>query len=146
MVIIKNPPTKIEIEEMQKFYDEGNSLQKVADKFQWRKQTLIKYIQTRKPSHISEEEFKRRRVKAVTNWRRRVKIKLVEYKGGKCKICGYNRCLSALDFHHRDPKKKKFIVNGNLNKSFEILKKETDKCELVCRNCHAEVHEGLIKF
>ena len=73
--------------------------------------------------------------------RHRIKEKLVEYKGGKCEICGYNKCLNALDFHHRNPEDKEFALNtANYNKSFETLKKEADKCILVCSNCHREIH------
>jgi hypothetical protein len=69
------------------------------------------------------------------------KRKCVEYKGGKCGRCGYSRCLFALDFHHRDPAGKEFNISTWRNCSFETLRKELDKCDLVCRNCHAEIHE-----
>ena len=73
--------------------------------------------------------------------RHRIKEQLVEYKGGKCEICGYNKCLNALDFHHRNPEEKEYALNtANYNKSFEKLKKEVDKCILVCSNCHREIH------
>ncbi len=140
-----NPPTQNELDEMQKFYDEGNSLKTVADRFQWRKNTLIKYIKTRRPRHISEDDFKQRRTDAILDWRKRIKIKLIEYKGGKCIYCGYNRCLSSLDFHHRDPTEKEFGINDGISYSLNRLKKESDKCDLVCRNCHGEIHEGIIK-
>lgn len=67
----------------------------------------------------------------------------VEYKGGKCCMCGYNKYIGALEFHHKDPSKKDFnISNGKTDK--EDLKKELDKCALVCVNCHREIHGGLI--
>lgn len=73
--------------------------------------------------------------------RHRIKKKLVEYKGGKCEICGYNKCLNALDFHHKNPEEKEFALNtANYNKSFDKLKNEVDKCVLVCSNCHREIH------
>lgn len=75
--------------------------------------------------------------------RQRLKEKLVEYKGGKCEICGYNKCINALEFHHLDPSEKDFgIVNGNAI-AFEKVKKEVDKCILVCANCHREIHFNL---
>lgn len=77
----------------------------------------------------------------VVNWRRRAKIKLIHYLGGKCKICGYNEQIaSAYDFHHRDPKEKEFGLSGKTI-SFERLKKEADKCNLLCCRCHMEIHE-----
>ena len=73
--------------------------------------------------------------------RHRIKEKLVEYKGGKCELCGYNKCLNALDFHHKNPVEKEFALNtANYNKSLDTLKKEVDKCILVCSNCHREIH------
>ncbi len=71
--------------------------------------------------------------------RREIKLKAVEYKGGKCQKCGYNKCLGAMDFHHLNPIEKEFTISGNAGK-WENIKKELDKCELVCKNCHAEIH------
>lgn len=65
----------------------------------------------------------------------------IEYKGGKCERCGYNKCSAALDFYHKNPKKKDFIISDNRDvHSWEELKKEMDKCELLCANCHREEH------
>jgi len=30
--------------------------------------------------------------------------------------------------------------------SFDKLKKEADKCILVCQNCHGEIHAGLLEI
>jgi hypothetical protein len=73
----------------------------------------------------------------------RGKKKCVEYAGGSCRFCGYARCLRALHFHHVDPKEKEFTVSRTY-KSWEKMRQEIDKCILVCSNCHAEIHEGLI--
>lgn len=82
-------------------------------------------------------------VDAVIKKRHKNKQELVEYKGGKCEICGYDKCIDALEFHHLDPKEKEFgISNGNI-KSLEKLKKEADKCILLCSNCHRELHAKL---
>jgi transposase len=68
------------------------------------------------------------------------KRKCVEYKGGKCVICGYNRYLGSLDFHHLDPAKKDYNISNLRTYSMEKLYKELDKCILVCKNCHCEIH------
>jgi len=83
----------------------------------------------------------------VIKWRKRTKLKLIDYKGGKCQRCGYSKNYpSVYDFHHRDPEKKEFCISGHrLTLSFEKLKKEADKCDLFCKNCHAEVHEEEYK-
>ncbi len=67
-----------------------------------------------------------------------------EYKGGKCVLCGYNRCSGALEFHHRNPKKKDFSLSvRGLTRSWEKIKDEINKCVLICANCHREVHAGI---
>ncbi len=81
-------------------------------------------------------------VEAVTKRRRIVKYKLIDAHGGKCKRCGYKRSKSALQFHHKDPSQKEFTISKKI-KSFEVLLQESMKCELVCSNCHAEIHDDL---
>lgn len=66
----------------------------------------------------------------------------VEYKGGKCENCGYDKYVGALDFHHIDPKQKDFsIASAKLRKFDYSIKKELDKCQLLCANCHREEHQ-----
>lgn len=79
------------------------------------------------------------RKNAVIDIRRRNKIRLVEYKGGKCEICGYNKCIDALELHHLNPNEKEFGIAG-ATRSLEKLKVEADKCILLCANCHRELH------
>ena len=68
----------------------------------------------------------------------------VDYKGGKCQICGYSRCLEALEFHHLDDTGKDFgISDMGYTRSWKRIKEEIDKCLLLCSNCHREVHSGL---
>ena len=84
-------------------------------------------------------------VEAVQRRREKTKELLVEYKGGKCEICGYDKCISALEFHHIASGEKEFgIGQKGYTRSFEKNKEEVDKCILVCANCHREIHEGLI--
>ena len=71
------------------------------------------------------------------------KIKAVDYLGGACSRCGYDKCRAALDFHHLDPDNKKFSLGGNYNRKWEEFKKELDKCVLLCANCHREEHADL---
>ena len=78
----------------------------------------------------------------VTTFHRRSKQKAIEYKGGKCITCGYNKSPAALVFHHRDPAEKSFTVSGKIAK-WERLQPELDKCDLLCSNCHHEEHERL---
>lgn len=71
----------------------------------------------------------------------------VEYKGGKCMLCGYDRCIWALDLHHIDADTKTFSLSvTGLTRSWEKIKKEADKCVLLCANCHREVHAGFVQL
>ena len=76
--------------------------------------------------------------------KRALKHLLVEYKGGKCEKCGYNKCEGALQFHHINPTQKDFTLSqvnlNDTNFSIDIIKKEIDKCVLLCSNCHFEEH------
>ena len=74
---------------------------------------------------------------------KRNKEKAIEYKGGKCEKCGYDKCNSALEFHHLDPTKKDFSPSANMNMAWNKIQNEIDKCILVCANCHREIHEKL---
>ena len=79
--------------------------------------------------------------KSVTEFRIKLKINAVAYKGGKCEKCGYNKNYTALDFHHINPSKKDFNIASGSIKSWEKVKQELDKCQLLCANCHREVHQ-----
>lgn len=74
--------------------------------------------------------------------RKAMKKEAVKRFGGKCVRCGYNKSLAALEFHHMNPEEKEFglAASGNTH-SWEIYWQEAQKCELLCSNCHAELHE-----
>ncbi len=81
--------------------------------------------------------------KAVAKRRQNLRLKAIEYKGSHCAICGYNKSLQALDFHHLDSSKKDFGISARgYTRSWEIVKQELDKCILLCANCHREIHDG----
>jgi len=70
------------------------------------------------------------------------KAKLVEIKGGCCEFCGYSKNQSALCFHHINPKTKSFQIDIRhcSNSSWSNLLIEVEKCQLLCLNCHSELH------
>lgn len=76
----------------------------------------------------------------VNDRRLKIKIDCLNYKGGKCEICGYNKCSRALSFHHLDSSKKVFSISGAHSRKWEDIVKELDKCRLICENCHMELH------
>ena len=82
-------------------------------------------------------------IKAVAKRRRKIKLMSIEYKGGKCQICGYSKYPGALDLHHINGKKSFGISDKGYTRSWERTKKELDKCILVCANCHREIEAGI---
>ncbi len=80
----------------------------------------------------------------MIEYRRKAKLKAVEYLGGKCVKCGYDKCVAALHFHHKDKKDKEFKISDGLIRAWNLVVKELDKCELVCANCHAEEHWSVV--
>jgi transposase len=87
---------------------------------------------------------KRCRIERVSQRRRQIKRKLVEEAGGKCLICGYDRCQQVLQFHHLDPTTKEFHLGQNgVTRSLARSRVEARKCILLCANCHGEVEAGI---
>ena len=83
------------------------------------------------------------RTASVSEWRRRVKRRLIERAGGRCVLCGYDRHPAALHFHHVNPATKAFVLSRQgITRSFGEAAAEADKCVLLCGNCHAEVEAG----
>lgn len=82
---------------------------------------------------------------SVQRWRRKTKKLLVDGCGGKCARCGYDRCLSALEFHHIDPTTKCFEIASALvhPKAWNLIVDEVKKCVVLCGCCHSELHEGM---
>ena len=80
----------------------------------------------------------------VSQYRRKIKEKALAYKGGKCERCGYNKSNWFLTFHHLDPNEKDFALGkyGHA-RSWKKVKEELEKCQLLCLNCHGEVHEQI---
>ena len=102
--------------------------------------------------HLCENEAKRKYCStkcknkaAVDRFRKNQKRKAVEYKGGCCQVCGYNKYQGALEFHHLDPNEKDFgIGQSGITRVWEDVKKELDKCICVCSNCHKEIHAEFV--
>ena len=96
---------------------------------------------------VAEAAFvysKRSNVQAVIAWRQRAKARAVLLKGGKCCLCGYEKSIRALHFHHMDPCKKDFAVGAEgVTRAWNKIEEELKKCILVCSNCHCEIHDGV---
>lgn len=90
-------------------------------------------------SRLSKESRKHQK----TILRRNMKIKAIELLGGKCILCGYSKCIDALEFHHTNPKEKEFKLGSGNTISWKEYKEEALKCILVCSNCHKEIHSDI---
>lgn len=83
------------------------------------------------------ERRKIRRIKRGSAGQRCNKYKL--QKGGECKKCGEKR-LHVLNFHHINPKNKKYLISRIIDYNEKIIQKELKKCILLCANCHQDFH------
>jgi hypothetical protein len=153
-------------EELEEYIKEGLTIAKIAVKSNHGKTSVVRYLKkynlftakhkcakrlTVKTCYICGElnpskfepkrfsECKKCRCEYQKRIKQKRKVDLVNYKGGKCEKCGYNKCYAVLSFHHRDPTKKDFEICGS-NKALHKLKIEADKCDLLCANCHLETH------
>ena len=83
-------------------------------------------------------------IRAVHKRRKKIRQQAIEYKGGKCEICGYDRCSDALEFHHNNLSDKKFGISAKgYTRSWSEVVKGLNKCKLTCANCHRELHAKL---
>ena len=61
-------------------------------------------------------------------------------KSLKCKNCPEDRYW-VLDFHHREPDKKDMEIARLIQMgSKKRILKEIEKCDIVCSNCHRDLH------
>ena len=70
------------------------------------------------------------------------KYEAILSRGAKCGKCGYDKNISALEFHHLDPNLKEYQIDSRRfsNTSIDKLEQELNKCILLCANCHRELH------
>lgn len=80
--------------------------------------------------------------KRVIERNRQHKLQAVELLGGSCQLCGFNDFPEALDFHHIDPTKKDPKFHQSSNWGMVRMRKELERCALLCANCHRGVHAG----
>ena len=70
-----------------------------------------------------------------------MKVKAIDYLGGKCYNCDVVGVPAIYDFHHKNPQEKNFSWGAKRTSNWDNLKKELDKCILLCSNCHRELHD-----
>ena len=81
---------------------------------------------------------------ATSDFRRNRKLNLIKVCGNQCNLCGYNKVVGALEFHHINPEEKSYaLASMGTCHQLETDLQEIQKCILVCANCHREIHENL---
>ena len=106
---------------------------------------MVSYIEIwrkNNPAKMKQYSLNSAKRRKIENKRISNKLKI-----NGCAICGYNKCNIALDFHHSNPKDKKFNIIFGKASSFsnENLTDELNKCILLCKNCHSEIEYLEIK-
>ena len=134
--------TEYEIDKIKELYINFITKNVLAEEFGVSVYEVEKHIKGLKRYSRFDESLtkKQKQVIVVTEKRRKLKEMAIEYKGGKCEKCGYDKCKSALEFHHLDPTQKDFGVGSGHTRSWDKIKKELNKCIMVCSNCHREIH------
>ena len=107
----------------------------------------IEWVKKYNKENYERDEI-RRKLRHKNGYLRPRQRFLNDYKMKKgCIVCGYNKCSYSLDCHHKDEKEKKFTISQELNLSkytLKEIKEELAKCDILCKNCHGELHWGLL--
>lgn len=75
-------------------------------------------------------------------YRLRAKSYIAEVKqNSACVVCGESH-VACLVFHHKDPSTKEGTIGNALTNGWSLsrIKKELEKCEVMCANCHMKHH------
>lgn len=129
------------IKNLNDFY-KNHTIEETSNHFNISRTTIIKYTNAKREK-LCNDEKRRRNYLNVKNRIQKLKKMSVDYLGGKCIRCGYDKSIWALEFHHKNPTDKDFTISNYGTRSWEKLKNEIDKCILVCSNCHREIHEEI---
>lgn len=103
---------------------------------------FLEYILSKITDSIQQEKTK------ITNKRKKERLLakefILNYKSNRqCQQCG-EKDLRCLAFHHREPENKRFTVHSGSSRHYSLksIKEEIDKCDVLCLNCHAKIHNG----
>jgi 5-methylcytosine-specific restriction endonuclease McrA len=103
-------------------------IQKNVEDAKHRMRTYTPEQKARKSFVSHEAAIKRSRVN---------KAHFIREMGGRCVRCGFNEHPWGLEFDHVDPTTKMANPGRILSwKSQYAIKRELDKCQLICSNCH----------
>lgn len=85
------------------------------------------------PKNSNRKERNKKRYELLQQYSNRLK----QQRG--CDKCGYNKCPTALEWHHPDNDKDN-DPSLLLHYSLKRYLQEISKCQLLCANCHREEH------
>lgn len=96
------------------------------------------YIKNKK-SHRAKVLVRKREVQVET------RALISEVKQVGCACCDESDPC-CLDFHHKDPNTKEFTIASAQSQGYSVerMRKEIDKCVVVCANCHRKIHHNVI--
>lgn len=77
---------------------------------------------------------------------RKKRLRAVRELGGKCHACGFDRYPCSLDLHHLDSTTKDPNFRTMRGWAWKRILVELEKCTLLCKNCHAAVHNGFLRI
>lgn len=124
-----------------KQFSEFNKKKTSKDGFQYHcrqcsKKEARQHYNENKSSYIDKNERNRETKK---EWMSELKADL------ECQVCEESESC-CLDFHHRNPEEKDFVIAVAVNNCYskERILQEIEKCAVVCSNCHRKIHAGLI--
>jgi transcription elongation factor Elf1 len=101
------------------------------------------YKDVGKRKEVKKKNYSKNRKKVVERVKeRKIKIRkwFNEYKEKlSCLKCGENH-PATIDFHHLEEKDHQVTHMVHYGYSIEKIKKEMDKCQVLCANCHRKLH------
>ena len=91
-----------------------------------------KWIENNRPASKENKVLQRNNIRLLRD----------ELKAEGCSLCGYAKCLTAIEFHHISDDKEHLVGRSS---TLRDLRREASKCIVVCANCHREIHAGQIE-
>lgn len=143
LITCSRTPQKISVEliDLVNQYYSNHTAKDTALKFNISISTVKRCSVLNKRKYLTAEERKINNYNRVKTHRQKLKQKAVDYLGGKCLFCDYSKSVWSMHFHHKNSVDKSFTISEYQNLSWNTIRKELDKCMLICANCHGEVHE-----
>jgi hypothetical protein len=111
-----------------------------------KKDKASKYYQDKIRDERKKESPKKRKDRLLYSKIQKDKFRqyIQDIKSRGCCMCS-EKTLQCLDFHHTNPKDKKYDISDMISHNIEKIIIEIQKCIVVCSNCHRKIHYGLIE-